>query len=118
VRSNLVVSVVAVLCLSVGLAACSSGPELFPPSYPERVSFETIREEEPAPSPRAREAGRRRSRVPTMVGAGVVGALLGGWLGASACDDLHETDEECEDRTIEGALLGGGIGVVIGTIVD
>ena len=70
----------------------------------------------PDPPPR-RPPAERRSRLPAMVMAGTAGALLGGFLGASACDDLHETDAECDDRTVESALVGAGLGVLLGATV-
>jgi hypothetical protein len=67
--------------------------------------------------PRPRDTPRA-NRVSAMAGAGILGAVAGGLLGRASCDDLHETDEECEDRVLEGALIGGGIGVLAGAVVS
>ncbi len=104
----------AILCLvvaaAVGAGACAPTEPVVVREYPTYYAL-------PDPPAQPRPAKERRSRVPAMAGAGLLGAVVGGWLGAAACDDLNDTDEECSDRAIEGALLGGGVGVLIGAVV-
>ena len=69
---------------------------------------------DPPPARRHERDRRRRSRLPSMVAVGAFGALVGGFLGSVACADRRETDAECQDRAVEGALIGGGIGVLLG----
>jgi hypothetical protein len=97
-----------IVLVALVVGACA-GPMEVPDSYP---ASSTAREAEPG------ARSRRDSRVTGMMELGLVGALVGGYIGRAGCDDLHETDEECEQRAIEGVLIGGGIGVLMGAMVD
>jgi hypothetical protein len=102
-------SALALPCLLA--AACAPAVQATHVDHP--VSYV---EYAPLDPPPRRPPGERRSRLPAMVMAGTAGALLGGFVGRSACDDLHETDAECQGRTVEGALVGAGIGVLFGAV--
>ncbi len=65
--------------------------------------------------PPQRRARHGRDRIVRMVGGAAAGALIGGWLGA-ATEASHPdaTDDSTSVKTVEGALLGAGVGVVAG----
>src|SRR5262245_17825964 len=100
---------IAIAVALLALGACAPPGPVVHEAHP--VIWDTPASADRAPRP------RRHSRAPAMLAGGIAGALIGGLLGADACDDLNETDEECDDRTAEGALAGGGIGVLAGAIL-
>jgi hypothetical protein len=56
-----------------------------------------------------------KDRIVRMVGGGAIGALIGGAIASQVEGDrIDATDQSWSTKTIEGALLGAGIGAVAG----